>query len=193
MMVDKPMVQDEQVYRIPEEVLPENARPAPTIIVGLGNPILGDDGIGWVVARTTAEALSDRTDIPPADVECLSLGGLSLMEHLIGYDRAILIDAVNLEKAPNGTLSSFLLGSLPETAGNHLSSAHDTSLQTALKIGESMGARLPREIQVIGIQAKNVYDFSDQLTEPVAAALPGAVELVLKTLVRGETSISPKE
>lgn len=187
------MAQNEQVFGKPEEVFPEIARPAPTIIVGLGNPILGDDGIGWVVARKTAEALSDRTDMPPADVECLSLGGLSLMEHLIGYDRAILIDAVNLEKAPNGTLFSFPLRSLPETAGNHLSSTHDTSLQTALKIGESMGARLPREIQVIGIQAENVYDFSDQLTGPVAAALPGAVELVLNILVQGETSISPEE
>lgn len=56
-----------------------------------------------------------------------------------------------------------------------------------------MGARLPREIQVIGIQAENVYDFSDQLTGPVAAALPGAVELVLNILVQGETSISPEE
>jgi len=52
-----------------------------TLIIGLGNPMLGDDGVGWRVAEKVCREL-------PADesviVDCLSLGGISLMEHLIG-------------------------------------------------------------------------------------------------------------
>ena len=59
---------------------------ARTIVVGLGNPILGDDGVGWRVAQAV-QALA-----PEADVECQALGGLSLMERLVGYQRAIIVD-----------------------------------------------------------------------------------------------------
>ncbi|HMZ07522.1 MAG TPA: hydrogenase maturation protease, partial [Anaerolineales bacterium] len=62
-----------------------------TLIVGLGNPILGDDGVGWkVVEEIKKQTPSSQGDV---DVICLSLGGLALMEHLIGYQRAILVDS----------------------------------------------------------------------------------------------------
>jgi hydrogenase maturation protease len=159
--------------------------PAPTIIIGLGNPILGDDGAGWAVASEVARRLEGREEFPPAVVECLSLGGLSLMEHLIGYERAILIDVVNLGSAPPGTLYKLPLASLPEHRGSHTGSAHDTSLHQALKMGISMGANLPTDIQVIGIHAEIVYDFSEQFSEPVAAAVLQAAELVIQVLVQG--------
>jgi hydrogenase maturation protease len=70
-----------------------------TLVVGLGNPILGDDGVGWRVAEEVKRKLTFSLD-PPLEgedgeiyVDCLSLGGISLMERLIGHDRAILIDA----------------------------------------------------------------------------------------------------
>ena len=192
-MVEKSTARGEQFLEEPETAVPWSAHPAPTLIIGLGNPILGDDGIGWQVAERVAGILSSRSDLPPAEVKCLSLGGLSLMEHLIGYERAILIDAVNLDEAPPGTLFNFPLSSLPHQAGSHLSSSHDTSLQIALKIGETMGAQLPSEIHVIGIQAINLYDFTEQLSEPVATALPGAVELVINSLKQGNPSDPPKE
>ena len=52
------------------------------LIVGLGNPILGDDGVGWHVAECIQQLL------PQIEVFCLSLGGLSLMEYLIEIGRA---------------------------------------------------------------------------------------------------------
>jgi Ni,Fe-hydrogenase maturation factor len=49
-----------------------------TLVIGLGNPILGDDGVGWVVAREVEDRLPQMDH--PVEVDCLSLGGLSLME-----------------------------------------------------------------------------------------------------------------
>lgn len=154
--------------------------PASTIIVGLGNPILGDDGIGWRVAEEVQRQLTLNPETGKnIEVECLSLGGLSLMEHLIGYQRAILVDAVTLNQGPQGTIYKLKLDELPDFAAGHLTSSHDTSLQTALRLGLSMGAQLPQEIIVIGIEASSVYDFSEELSPPVAEALPQAVKTVL--------------
>ncbi len=154
-----------------------------TIIVGLGNPILGDDGVGWHVAEQVLEKIQDN---PPAGtevvVEFLSLGGLSLMEHLIGYDRAIIIDAIGTGAGPHGSVHSFPLDRLPDNSGGHLTAIHDTSLQTALRVGRSMGAHLPQDITIVGVESPYVYDFSDSLTPPVSAAVPEAVQMVLGIL-----------
>jgi hydrogenase maturation protease len=161
-----------------------------TLVVGLGNPILGDDGVGWKVAEEVREKLSIPSPTAPlpagegshvVDVECLSLGGISLMEHLIGYERAILIDAFSLE-GPIGSILVLKLSELPNYSAFHTTSAHDTSFQNAITLGRSMGAQLPEEITVVGIATRQVYDFSEELSPPVAQAVPQAVQIVLELL-----------
>lgn len=153
-----------------------------TIVVGLGNPILGDDGVGWRVAEAVQQALPGETAQSGVEFAFLSLGGLSLMEHLVGYRRAILIDAMNLQLGPTGKVYCFPLEALPNPNTGHLSSAHDTSLQTALSVGRRMGAELPEEVVVIGIETPYVYDFSEQLSPAAAAAVPPAAQAVLTVL-----------
>jgi hydrogenase maturation protease len=149
-----------------------------TIIIGLGNPILGDDGVGWKVAQEVERRL------PTAKVECLSLAGISLMEHMIGYERVVLIDSLNTGKHAQGEVIRFSLDSLEDLLHGHSASAHDLSLKGALKLGRSMGAALPRDedIQVVAIEAAHVYDFTEELTPKIAAAVPKAVDLVLEAL-----------
>jgi hydrogenase maturation protease len=150
-----------------------------TIVIGLGNPILGDDGVGWQIARQVQQRSEFPSDI---DVDCLSVGGISLMERLIGYDRAILIDSFNTNKNPVGTLFCFSLDELPNRALGHIFSAHDTTLQNALKVGKELGAQLPKEITVVAVEAQEVFDFSEQLTPSVAAAVPTAVQAIIDLL-----------
>ena len=163
-----------------------------TLIVGLGNPILGDDGAGWHIAERVAARLPTPSSPPSGSdqleeqsniqVECLGLGGLSLMEHLIGYDRAILVDAILTGNLPIGTVTSFPLDELPDVAAGHLSSSHDTTLQNALKVGRTMGANLPDEIMVVAIEAQSVYDFSEDLTPEIAQSIPIAVQMVMELI-----------
>ena len=159
-----------------------------TLVIGLGNPILGDDGVGWRVAEEVKQQLTS----PPAplpkgegsqavDVVCLSLGGLSLMEHLVGYDRAILIDAFALDE-PIGSILVLKLSDLPNYSAFHTTSAHDTSLQNAIELGRSMGAPLPDDIEIVGIATRRIYDFSEELSPPVAEAIPFAAGVVLDLL-----------
>lgn len=154
-----------------------------TLIVGLGNPILGDDGVGWRVAQEVQAQLHGRTPPPYAvEVDCLALGGLSLMERLIGYDRAIIIDALQTAHGRAGSVYSLDLTDLPDLSAGHTTAVHDTSLQTALGLGRAMGAALPGDIRVVGIEAERVYDFSEHLTPAVAAAVPAAVTAVMALL-----------
>ena len=98
-----------------------------TLIVGLGNPVLGDDGVGWKVAEKICQQLPADT---PVVVDYLSLGGISLMEHLIGYDRAVLIDAFASDE-DLGSIHVMKLNDMPNYSAFHVASAHDTSLQNA--------------------------------------------------------------
>ena len=104
-----------------------------------------------------------------------------LMEHLIGYDRAILVDAFALDE-PLGSILVLKLSDLPNYSAFHTTNAHDTSLQNAIKFGRAMGAPLPDDVTVVGIATKHVYDFSEALSPPIAEAVPQAARIVLNLL-----------
>jgi hydrogenase maturation protease len=152
-----------------------------TLIIGLGNPILGDDAVGWRVAEEVAKLTAGKPDL---QVECFALGGLSLMEQMTGCGRAILVDSIFTRDKPIGSVSVFPLTDLSDPSSGHTTAVHDTSLRNALSIGRSMNVPLPKdeEVMVVAIEAEAVYDFSEQLTPQVEAAVPQAVEAVLKLL-----------
>ncbi len=157
-----------------------------TLIIGLGNPILGDDGVGWVVAEEVAKHLppTSTSETDQVEVDFASLGGLSLMERLTGVKRVILIDSMFTGQKPVGTVSRFNLSEIPDLTAGHSASAHDTSLRNALNVGRSLKIDLPEDdnVTIIAIEAENVYDFSQELSPPVAGAVPQAVKEVLELL-----------
>jgi len=152
-----------------------------TLVIGLGNPILGDDGVGWHVAEAVARLTSER---PEVEVDCVSLGGMSLMERLTGATRVILVDAIFTGNAPVGTVRQLTLGDLPDLTTGHSASVHDTSLHNALSVGRSMDIALPDDeaVIIVAIEAENVYDFSQELSPAVAAAVPQAIQCVMDLL-----------
>ena len=154
------------------------AKKLKTLIVGLGNPILGDDGVGWVVAREVKKQLPPDK---PVDVDCLSLGGLGLMEHLVGYDQAILINAFKSDEA-KGSILVMRLEDMPNYSAFHTTSAHDASLQYALEVGGQLGAKLPKHIMVVGVTTEKSFEFCEGLTPEVQAAVPIATQATLDLL-----------
>ena len=167
----------------------QNSSAHPLIMIfGLGNPLLGDDGVGWVIAQEVQSRLTAVQKNLEAkgnfrvEVDCLSLGGLSLMERLAGCQKAILIDSIVTGCNPLGTVLHFGMENLPAEYIGHLSSAHDVSLPTALEVGNSMGVQLPQKIVIVAVESQIVYEFSEVLSPPIAAAVPEATTLVLKML-----------
>lgn len=156
------------------------ASPFSILVLGLGNPILGDDGVGWKVAQQVEQALAGQE--PTIDIDFASLGGLSLMERMLGYRRVILIDSIETRASPDGAVSVFPLENLSDPNSGHTASAHDASLITALRAADAMGAPIPSTVEVVAIEARMTYDFSEALSPPVAAAVPIATRKVLGLL-----------
>jgi hydrogenase maturation protease len=149
----------------------------PTLIVGLGNPLLRDDAVGLRVARQVRASLGEREDVEVVEEAC---GGLRLMERMVGFDRAILIDAIRSGRPP-GTVRTL---DPRDMHTQHSASAHDVNLPTALAFGRRTGARLPPDdsLQIIAIEAEDVETFGEDMTAAVEAAVPRAAARVLTVL-----------
>ena len=150
-----------------------------TLVLGLGNPLLTDDGVGLRVAQVLQDRLTGHSDI---EVGLDYWGGLRLMERMVGFDRAIIIDAI-VSGNPPGTIRSLHPGDIPTQRS---ASAHDVNLSTALQLGRIANVHLPEDkaILLIGIEAEDVQTFNEQLSPEVEAVVPDAVELVLNTIAQ---------
>lgn len=149
-----------------------------TLVLGLGNPILGDDGAGRCVAREVDRRLGNSRQ--GIEVDCLDAGGLALMERLAGYRRVILIDAISGD--PEGAVVRLGLDDLRRLGAGHSTSPHDATLQDAVALGQSVGVEIPRAIEIVGLVTRKVFDVSEDLSGPVARAVPRAAALVLEML-----------
>jgi hydrogenase maturation protease len=155
-------------------------RASSVLVLGLGNPILGDDGVGWRVAEQVRSATAGQAQA--ADVDCAALGGLSLMERMLGYGRVILVDSMWTGTCPEGSVSVCSLDDLVNPGAGHTASPHDTSLVTALRTAELMGAEVPHRVDIVAIETRACYDFSEALTPSATSALPIATRKVLELL-----------
>lgn len=149
-----------------------------TLVLGLGNPLLRDDSVGLRVAQQLRPLLAGHSDIEIIEDY---RGGLRLMERMVGFDRAIIIDAICTGAEP-GTIHLLSPDDIPT---QHSASAHDVNLPTALQLGRNSGAHLPdiEAILLVGVEAADINTFDDKrLTPEVEAAIPLAVEAVLSAL-----------
>lgn len=152
-----------------------------TLVIGLGNPILTDDGVGVKVAYEIEKVLEDSR--PDVTVTEACVGGLRLMEMMVGYDRAIIVDAFTNGSNMPGKMHRMTLDDLRAVSPTqHTASAHDTTLVTALDAGIALDMHLPQDVVIYAIEVENVIDFSNEPTTAVSAAIPGAVTAVLDEL-----------
>jgi hydrogenase maturation protease len=153
-----------------------------TLVVGLGNPILTDDGVGVKVAYAVRDALASggHNDVTVTEA---SVGGLRLMELMVGYDRAVLIDALQHPDARPGTIRRMTLEELRTISPTqHSACTHDTSLATALELGRQMGLPLPSKFTIYAVGVENVTYFGEEPTPDVARAIPEVTAAVLAEL-----------
>jgi hydrogenase maturation protease len=163
-----------------------------TLVAGIGNIFLGDDGFGSVVAQHLGQVQL------PADVEVADIGirGVHLAYQLLdGYDTLVLVDAMS-RGDPAGTVT-VLETSLAEHAagdGGPPVDPHgmgpDAVLRLLAGLAEPLGAAV-RRILVVGCEPATVAE-GIGLSDPVAAAVPAAVSTVLD-LIRNPSAGLQKE
>ena len=149
-----------------------------TLILGLGNSLLSDDGVGLTIAAELKSRL-DQSDITVIET---SVAGLSLLDLLVGYDRAIIIDAIQTLDGKPGQI--YRLDPEAFDTTRRTISPHDVNFTTALEFGKKVGLSLPQEIVIFAIEVSDVSTFSEELTPQVTQAIPTCVEIVLQELKR---------
>ncbi len=151
--------------------LSSKSRKNKTIIIGLGNTILCDDGVGIYVARELAKTIN----IPDIVIEEASMGGLELIDRIADYKHVIIIDSIISEKEPIGTLVEL---SLDDIKGGSAWTRHQVSLHEAVKLARKSKINITSNIRIYGIVVKDISTFSEECTPEIASSLPNIVEKV---------------
>ncbi len=157
------------------EVLPMAVR---TIIVGVGNPVLSDDGVGIYVARMLKER-----GIPGVSIEELPASGLELLDMVLDYDRAVIVDAIQTEGGTPG--DHYIMREEDFKRSVHGTSPHGFNIATALAMGRQIvPERMPKEIFFVAIEAEDIVNFHEGLTPKVSASLPAIAEMIERDFIR---------
>ncbi len=109
-----------------------------------------------------------------------SVAGLDFLDVLAGYDRTIIVDAIQTREGKTGEIYRLKPDSL--TATCHASSPHDVNFATALELGKRLGLALPQQIIIFGIEVEDVLSFSEECTPAVMAAIPDCVNMIIDEL-----------
>ena len=147
------------------------------VVIGVGNPDRGDDGVG-------PEVLARLAGRVPGGVRLMRLAGADpaeIMEAWSGSAGAILVDATVSGVAP-GTITRFDAVAGPLPAGVRLASTHVLGAETAVEMARALG-RLPGRLVVYGVEGES-FAAGSGLSPVVVAALPAAAERILEE-VRG--------
>lgn len=147
-----------------------------TAVLGFGNPVRADDGVGpWVIGRLR-ERLGDHPDVTLFD---MGTSTFDLLFALRGHDRFVLVDAVTASGHPAGTLFQPPLAAVEQPAADDaLVYLHGLKWTQALAYARRLlGADFPRDVQVWLVAVDDV-SFSMDLTPAVEAAGQRVVELI---------------
>ncbi|HYM40280.1 MAG TPA: hydrogenase maturation protease [Thermoplasmata archaeon] len=139
------------------------------VILGLGNDLLGDDGIGLLAA----DALRG-CEGPEVAVRTSVQSGLYLLEHLQGFEDAIVVDSVAGDHP--GTIRELRGADLAEMS---VPSAHYVGLPEALGLARASGLSVPHRLRIFGVEIDIAQRIGSPPGSEVVAALPRLVAAVV--------------
>jgi hydrogenase maturation protease len=151
---------------------------ARTAIFGIGNVLLGDDGVGPAVAHYLQEYFDLSDDII---VEDLGTPSLALPAYLMGYEHVVFIDAVNAE-APPGTIITYGRQEIVAVEPGIRISPHEPSINDALIFLDFAGGG-PDRVSLVGVVPETL-DGGTELSDAVAAVVPEVASRVMAVAVR---------
>ena len=135
-----------------------------TLLLALGNPIMGDDGVALVAARALRRRYREHVDIRESPV-----AGFALLDLLSSYHRALIIDSAATGNAPPGTVREFTEEDF--TAATSVS-PHYAGLPEVMALGKKLDIPLPEEIRVLGMEIGDAGEIREGLGPDAAGSLP---------------------
>jgi len=150
-------------------------QPAPILVLGLGNLLLSDDGIGPAVLEQLAGSSST---LWPAEVEFVDGGtqGLALLGQFTGRRAVIIVDALQTGTAP-GTVHRLTLNELREVSPGRANSGHERNAGELLGAAQLLG-ELPDRLFVVGVEPEKIST-GFGLSDAVKQAIPAVIDQVI--------------
>jgi len=142
-----------------------------TLVIGIGNTLLSDDGVGIVVAKRIRERIES------VDIAEVNTVGIPLLDYISGYDKVIFIDSATMKDIPTGTVQEF---SLEEIKKSYPFMTHGVNLPLTIEFGKRCGEDVPADIKIYGIGTRDTTTFSENCTGEVEKAIPGIVDYIIE-------------
>ncbi len=150
-----------------------------SLVIGLGNPLRGDDGVGSrVVAELNRRGLPER-------VEALDMGtgGLDLLRVLEGQRRVVIVDAADVGREP-GRFVRFTLDEARLIYATNQLSFHHAGLGEVFALCDALGRELP-QVVIFGVQPAEI-GWGEGLSPPVESGLQTLIDTVLEEIERND-------
>ncbi|MCM8789805.1 MAG: hydrogenase maturation protease [Candidatus Omnitrophica bacterium] len=144
------------------------------VIVGIGNTIRCDDGIGIYVARRIKTLFAKQA----IDIKEAHSGGLDILHMLSGYRRAVVIDAIQQKGAKPGEFIRLTQDELLSV--RPLYSSHKLGIYSALRIAQALGMDMPEQIIIYAIYAQRTACFGKLMSPKMRKAVKKIAALVRK-------------
>jgi hydrogenase maturation protease len=138
------------------------------VLVAFGNDILGDDAVGLAAGRILKKEMEDEIET----VESPGTG-LDLLEILEGYDQALLLDAIQTNRHPPGTILEFSTKDFEKVV---TCSPHYVGIPEVFQLAERLGIDFPTDLRILAMEVENSYCIREGLNSSVQNALPEFVE-----------------
>ena len=134
-----------------------------TLILCLGNGLLGDDGIGILAAGELKNELGGR-----ADIIATGLHGAALLDIPVGHRKVIVIDTIYMTGFPPGSVIELNLDELRTVMSP---SPHYTGLPELILLAEQMQLDFPEEIKIFAVEVDNPYTVGKEMSSSVVRSL----------------------
>lgn len=138
------------------------------IVLGLGNTLRGDDGVGILATMELAKKFTGR-----AEFVCTEEMGFALLDYLSGYEEAVMVDSICTAGGEAGEIHRFSLEDFPPRANG---SAHYLGLPEAAQLAREMRIPFPANVHILGVEISQPFDISPSLSPELQAKLPAILE-----------------
>ncbi len=151
-------------------------------VLGIGNPVRADDSVGIRIARGLEHRLEGRD----TTVMETSTSGLDVLVLLEGYERAIIIDAVQTGSGKVGQVYRIEPKQLDPARASI--TTHTMDIVAALELGNKLGLNLPGSVIIFGVEVQDIDSIGECCTPEVERAIPACISLVLAELARSTSA-----
>ncbi len=139
------------------------------LVLGLGNDILGDDGVGLLAARELKKQIENL----PIDVLETALAGFELLDMLQGYEKVLILDAVVTKKHQPGTVLELSAEQFKHATAV---SPHYGGLPEVLKLAEKLQIEFPTDIRILAVEIEPPYQLREGLSSVIQSSISDLIQ-----------------